>query len=259
MKYAIGPLLVLVSLIGLGLPEAIGGAPTTQPRLSAESNVDQILNALDVRGKTLSDFVADVSLTREDTVGGSSTVLKGKVSFQRKGPEDGRILVVFLQKISNDQIIPEDHRYLLDNGWFTERDAEVQKEIRRQVLKPGEKFDPLKLGEGLFPLPIGQDPAEVHRIFEVTKVPPAKDDPPNTVHVQLTPKAGTQYARDFSTIDVWISLANDMPIRIQTVDVNQTTMQTADLSNIRINAGLKASDFELPPLPSGWQSVQESM
>jgi hypothetical protein len=42
------------------------------------------------------------------------------------------------------------------------------------VLRPGEKVNLLKLGEGPFPLPIGQKRDDVKRQFDVTLAKPEK-------------------------------------------------------------------------------------
>jgi outer membrane lipoprotein-sorting protein len=234
-------------------------ATTQSTALSSSSTVDQILDALDARGQNFNDFTATVKLTDTDNSTGDSTNNDGTVLFQRKPGGDARIRVTFTKKERGDKIFDANHEYTLDNGWLVERDYQAKKEIRRQVLKPGEKVDPLKLGEGPFPLPIGQKKEDVKNIFDVTKIPPANDDPPNTVHLQLTPKPGTTYARDFKTIDVWVGTADAMPVRIQTLDLNETTIKTTDLSQVKINVGLTDKDFAEPTLPdSGWDQVTEN-
>ncbi|MGD1276375.1 MAG: hypothetical protein ABR964_04025 [Tepidisphaeraceae bacterium] len=231
--------------------------PATQPAaLTATSGIDQILDALDARGHNLQDFTAVVRLSDTDNSTGDSAATDGKVLFQRKGDGDARIRVAFNKKERGDQIFDVDHQYTLDDGWLVERDYQAKKEIRNQVLKPGQKMDLLKLGEGPFPLPIGQKKEDVKNLFDVGKIEPAKDDPTDTVHVRLTPRPQTQYARKFKTVDLWVDLASAMPRRIQTLDANETTIKTTDLSEVKINVGLADADFAQPALPnSGWDQI----
>jgi hypothetical protein len=233
--------------------------PSTQPALSPKSSVDDVLEALDARGKNMQDFTADVKLTETDAATGDATATDGQVLFQRKATGDSRIRVSFTKKEFGDRLQPENHQYLLADGWLVERDYDLKKEIRRQVVKPGEKIDPLKLGEGAFPLPIGQSKEDVKAQFDVMKIDPAKDDPPNTVHLQLTPKAGSKLAKDFKTIDIWVDDSSWMPQRIQTLDLNQTTIKTTDLSNVKINVGLGENDFAQPPMPPGSDQISEPL
>jgi outer membrane lipoprotein-sorting protein len=233
-------------------------AAATQPSaLTAASTVDQILDALDARGQNLADFSASVKLADENDATGDATISSGKLLFQRTPDGDTRIRIAFDKKQLDEKVFDQNHTYTLDAGWLTERDYDQRREIRQQVLKPGEKLDLFKLGKGPFPLPIGQKKEDVENIFDVTKVDPAKDDPPSSVHLRLTPKSGTQYAHDFSTVDVWVDLTTAMPVRIQTLDANQTTVKTTDFSSVKLNAGLSDADFHEPPLPSGWDEVTE--
>jgi outer membrane lipoprotein-sorting protein len=139
---------------------------------------------------------------------------------------------------------------------LVERDYNKKKETRTQVLKPGEKLDLFKLGVGPFPLPLGQKKEDVLNLFGVVKIAPDKTDPPGTVHLQLTPKKGTSFAKDFLTIDIWVDCATTMPRRIQTVDINNTSTRTTDLTNVKINAGVSDKDFQEPSLPGDWDLVE---
>ncbi len=244
-------------LIGLGLILQLAVASTQPAALSSRSTVDEVLDALDARGRSLQDFSAVVRLTDTDSMSGDSTINIGKVILQRKGEDDARIRIVFTEKQVGNKILPPvDHEYTLDNGQLIERDYQSKHETRQQILKPGQKLDLFKLGQGPFPLPLGQKKEDVLQIFGVQKIDPAKDDPPGTVHLQLTPKPGTPFARQFKTIDIWVETASDMPRRIQTEDVAEVTTKTTDLTNIKINGGASDRDFAEPPLPDGWDVVE---
>lgn len=225
--------------------------------LTQDSSIDDILLALQSRGQGLQDFVCNVRLTDTDTATQDSSASIGKVYFQKKPDGSARIRVSFDKRQAGDRIYNEPHEYLLDGQWLTELDAKNKKIIRRQILKPGEKINVLKLGEGPFPLPIGQDPADVKKQFDVTKVPPAKDDPAGTIHVRLVPKKDSQFAKRFHQIEVWIDPKADMPVRIETLDPNQTEDRTTDLSDVKVNAGVKDADFALPNPGPDWSTVVE--
>jgi outer membrane lipoprotein-sorting protein len=246
------PIFFLFLSLPVGCAASVASGPSTQSAsLSPKSSVDQILDALDARGENLQDFSAKVILTDTDDSSGDSTVNTGSVVLQRKGPDDARIRVAFTKRQVGDKIFHADHQYTLDNGILDDRDYLKKHENRTQVLKPGQKLDLFKLGEGPFPLPLGQK-----KLFDVAKIDPAKDDPPGTVHVRLTPKDGTQFASRFKTIDVWVDTVTAMPRRIQTDDINQTTTRTTDLSDVKINAGATDKDFAQPPVPPDWDVVE---
>ncbi|MGD0460982.1 MAG: hypothetical protein ABSB74_00695 [Tepidisphaeraceae bacterium] len=236
---------------------ATSAIPATQPAaLSTQSTADEVLDALDARGRSLQDFSASVNLTDSDNSTGDSTINIGQVVLQRKAEDDARIRVAFTQKQLGNKIFKVDHEYTLDNGLLIERDYQAKHETRQQILKPGQKLDLFKLGEGPFPLPLGQKRQDVLQLFGVRKIDPAKDDPPASVHLQLTPKPRTQFARQFKTIDIWVETASKMPRRIQTVDINEVTTRTTDLTDVKINSGATEQDFAEPPLPEGWDVIE---
>lgn len=248
-----GPPLVNPTGAKPAAPGASAGA------ISADSSVDSILDALDVRGQKLDGFVADVTLKEEDQIGLSST-RTGRVWYQRKSPEDARIRINFTQREDEKNIYDERVEYALDAGWLIDRDYQRKVEVKRQVLAAGEKINLLKLGEGPFPLPIGQKKEDVHRQFDVTKVKPNKNDPAGTVHLKLVPKEETPLADKFSEIDVWVDTKTHFPRRIGTADPENQNFKTTDLENVKINPqpGLGDRDFALERISDAdWQRSVE--
>jgi outer membrane lipoprotein-sorting protein len=236
---------------------------TAEVPLGPESTLDNILDALDARGKDLQDFSADVAVHTTDDRTGQDTAQLGKVTFQRRGDGDSRIRVAFDKKRITEgdgsKPVTQDQKldYVLDNGWLTDRDYQKKLEVRRQVLRPGQKMNLLKLGEGPFPLPIGQDKEEVKRQFEATKIESTKDDPEGTVHVKLVPKPNTTFAKRFKQVDVYVDGRTNMPRRIDTMEKGGTTRIT-DLTNVKLNGGAKDEDFALPNIDDkGWNRREE--
>lgn len=236
---------------------AAADRPAAGQTLTPDSSVDQILDALHEVGRDLKDFTADVRLMEKDLIAQDSSTRGGKVFYQKKADGDARLRVVFDTRTVGQAAQQEKLEYLLDNGWLVERNYRRQIQTRRQVLRPGEKINLLKLGEGPFPLPIGQEKQDVQRLFDVKKIAFAKDDPAGTIHVQLTPKADTQFERKFSQIDVWVEPQTHFPRRIQTMDKNQTALRTTDLESIQVNRGVKDADFALPPIKTGEWTLRD--
>lgn len=234
-------------------------AASSQPaqKLTANSSIEQILIALDTVGQNLHDFTAHVTLTEEDAAAGDSTSRTGIVYYQKQSDGNARIHIIFDTRTAGGATDHQKIEYLLANGALTDRDYVRKTEIVRQVLKPGEKIDLLKLGQGPFPLPIGQSPAQVHAEFDVTKPAAAKSDPPDTVHLRLIPKPDTQFADKFSAIDVYVDLKTNFPKRIDTIDSNQTIIRTTDLDLIGRNTGLNDKQFDLPSIGSDWNRRTE--
>ena len=233
-------------------------APPSDGKLSADSSLDEILDALDHRGEDLRSLAADVTLTETDAALGDDVRRSGSFALELRPDGSARSRVTFNDKVANNRRTQEKIEYLLDGPNLIDRTYRTKTQVTRQVLRPGERLNLLKLGEGPFPLPIGQDKEEVRRLFEVTKVESGAEDPPNTVHVKLAPKAGTQFADQFKSIDAWVDLADHMPKRIETVDANGVTLRRTDLSNVRVNENLADSAFALEKLPEGWTLLNEA-
>ena len=238
-----------------GSPARADGAPAAPTGVS----IDEVLDALDRQGDELKDFTADVALTETDELTKDAFTRSGTARFQKKPDGDARILVTFDKRKTDDRSVDERIEFLLEDGWLTERNYRKKSNVRRQVLKPGEKINLLKLGEGPFPLPIGQDKEDVKRMFAVEVIPAAPDDPAGTIHGRLKPKPDTQFERKFGAIEVWVDPKAQMPRRIETVDRNESTRQTTDLENVRTNVGLTDKDFTLPPAlaKDGWKLLDE--
>jgi outer membrane lipoprotein-sorting protein len=260
-KFTTGVLLASLCILAAPTPRASAAdappAPAATQPLSQDSSVDQILDALDNLGQKFKDFTADVRSTDTDGVTGDSTTNIGNVLFQRTAAHDARVRVHFTQKDNGGpNLLPEDHTYTLDQGVAVERDYKLKKQITTQILKPGEHMDLMKLG-GPFPLPIGQKKEDVQAIFDVTKIPAAKDDPPGTIHLQLKPKPDSQYSKQYQSVDIFVDLKTAMPRRIDTLDHNGTTQKSTELKNVKIDVGLGDQDFSEPKLPPGWVDVIE--
>ncbi|HEX2972543.1 MAG TPA: RpiB/LacA/LacB family sugar-phosphate isomerase [Tepidisphaeraceae bacterium] len=248
---------LLVTFLVVALAATL--AQAEQAPLNPGSSSDQILDALNAVGQNLKDFIASVSTSEADALSGDATTLTGVVNYQAKGPGDGRLRVLFDSKKVNDRVEPNARsEWLLDNGHLIERDYKKKLEVDREVLKPGQKMNLLKLGEGPFPLPIGQPREDVLKLFTVKKIEPAKDDLPGTTHIQLTPLPNTQFARQFKTIDVWVELKTSFPRRIEVYNKRSESTRTTDLTNVRVNSGLADKDFALAPV-QGWSIRKESL
>lgn len=227
--------------------------------LPATATSDDILDALHARGQNLKAFTANVSLDEIDALSGDTTTLVGKTLFQDKGDNDSRLLVAFTKKVINKKESEFKQIYLLDAGWLTDRDYKNKIEVKRQTLKPGQKINLIKLGEGPFPLPVGQPREEVLKMFDVKLIPPAKTDPENTLHITLSPKPQSQFERKFKEINVWVQTTTHFPIQIATTDKRETTERITHLNDITLNPQTKDADFTLDKIDDSWTKKTEEL
>ena len=75
--------------------------------------------------------------------------------------------------------------------------------------------------------------------------------------MQLTPKPGTQFARKFDAIDVWVDPKTHMPARIDTAQGE--TVRTTELKNFTVNPEppLTDADFTLPAIDEAKWDLHE--
>ncbi len=258
------PLIVLAALAPT--PEA-PLAPAAEPAAAPAApltNVDTALDTLYVAGKDLAAFSANVALTEEDAAVGTTTTRRGTVAYAKAPTPTAPTSPATKFRVSfttrqDDENPPRKERkdYLLDGPWLTDRDYRTKVEVRRQVLRPGESLNLFKLGEGPFPLPIGQEPTEVKKQFDVTPMPAElADDMPA---IRLTPLPGTKLARKFKVIEVWIDAKTGFPARIETMDNNETTHRTTELTDLKLGPAAIDADkpFQLEKVPDGWTLTEE--
>jgi outer membrane lipoprotein-sorting protein len=238
-------------------------AQTTAPQpvvLNAHSSVDDILQALYQRGQDLHDFTADVTKTDEDPITAKEIRYLGKIRYQRQTEDEVRIRVTFEhEKLGDNPVMAHHEEDELSDGKLVVQHYDSKLEDHFVIAKPGQKVNPLRLGEGPFPLPVGQEPQAVKKEFDVKLVPPDKDDPPHTVHAQLVPKNGTRLASKFKTVDVWVDTQTNFTPRIETGDTQGTKITTTELNHLKINSGLTDKDFQLPPPGSDWSIKTEEL
>lgn len=232
------------------VPPGAAMRPAAADVLAPDAPIDTILEALHARGLELRDFESDVSQTKTDAATGDGNTSAGRILYHKVDETNAQIRVIFETKDEGKGPRPYRREYLLDGPKLIERNYTSKKETTREVLKPGQKLNLFKLGEGPFPLPLGQDPDEVKRQFTVTQLPAANGVP----RIRLVPVENTRMANKFSQIDVSVDPTSHFPTHIETTDANKTEVLTTELKNLHVNpaGGIPPSDFVLPKVDADW-------
>lgn len=203
--------------------------PDAPPPIAPE--VDALLTKLEHAADDLQAFTADVLLVKYDPVMNRPEHTRGSVIYQVQAPADElaaprkRFSIRFdtLQEGSRRQAINQ--QFIFDGAWLVEIDADRRQFFKRQIVAEGETFDPLKLGEGPFPLPLGQPKADVLARFEVQLLGPPEELPlrglENVEGVRLVPKPGSKEADEFQHVDVYYDRDLRLPVGIETVSARQ--------------------------------------
>jgi hypothetical protein len=235
--------------------------PATNPAASGKT-LDQWLDALHDVGADLKAFTAHVSLTDYDVASNVASTRTGAIHYRVKDGA-GQIHISFVDR-QVDKIKYNDEKkdYLLVDNRLTERDFSAHKDIYRKIGEAGKKTNLLRLGEGPFPLPIGQDRADVLRLFDAKLMPPAKDDPENTVHIQLIPRQDNhQFGDKYASLEVWVDQTTHFPRKMTAVERDDAggNTHTTEITQLDLNSPAKDEDFILPPQNDpNWQIIDET-
>jgi outer membrane lipoprotein-sorting protein len=238
-------------------------APALAAPLTADSDVNQILDALHERGTDIRSLAADVKLsTVVEDLGDEPETRIGRLVLRRKADNDTQVRVAFDTREKKDKRFKEPMDFVITGQRMIQRDHAAKKETIRVIGKPGDKLDLFKLGQGPFPLPIGQPREDVLKAFDVKKVPLAdvvEKPEPAVAAIMLVPKEGSELRRKFQEISVTVR-PDGWPVDVKTIDSSSSpNVATARLENIRTNADVTDQEFALPPVPSDYKLVEEAL
>jgi hypothetical protein len=142
--------------------DAADAAPAVDPA------VDELLTKLETAAAELRDFSAKLRYDKWDPLTNRWEIRAGEILYEVKPDKTKRFAMLFETLITGNRKQDRHTHYIYDAGWLAEVDHERKQFIKRQIVAPGEEFDPFKLGEGPFPLPLGQARADVLRRFDVS-------------------------------------------------------------------------------------------
>ena len=100
----------------------------------------------------------------------------------RVGEPNPRFLIRFDKFIQEGIESREKQWHAFDGQWYIEVREKTETINKRQIVRPGEKLNVFKLGQGPFPLPFGQNKKDILDNFTVKLIrPDSPKDPPDTL------------------------------------------------------------------------------
>ncbi|MFZ4722857.1 MAG: LolA family protein [Phycisphaerales bacterium] len=230
----------------------VAGAPTFD-------SADALLEALERSTDDLRDVRADVVYDRLDAVTEDRERRMGRLVLAQSPDGARRFGILFDRCIdSAGHASPQVQRFAFGDGWLVEFDDVRKQCIARQLAPEGSRLDPLKLGEGPLPLPVGQRAEEVRRRFTVA-LAPAPDAPllkglTGVQGVVLVPRKGSGVDEDFEEVRVWYDTRSFVPAGV-VARLKGGDVKTVLLRNVVRNGGLDAASSAMLErgAPEGWQ------
>ena len=247
-------------------------APSTWKPGQPITTSDDLLAALENADAGFRSLQSDLrkTKTRSEIEGGGQLIYEGRVMF-RSDPatppnsKPQRMFQVDFTSLTADNVRrPEVRTFIFDGAWFVERQPDVKQIHKRRVVPPGETIDPLAIGEGPFPIPIGQKRERILQRFSA-ELRPADDFPdaaqpgvalpPNlkdTYQLKLIPRATAQESKQFHEIRIWYRKSDLLPRIARTID-RDDAINVFLLTNIKLNETLPPGAFDTT-VPPGWDA-----
>lgn len=262
-------------------PDAPAVTPVIEePAQPAAANpTDAILDELERADAAIKSLTAKVTYEKRFDLGGDTQTRWGRIAYtddkSSEGERQRRFGVHFDRLRVGSRLEQEQRSYLFDGVWFIEKrhnDSEISK---WRLLREGEKIDPLRIGEGRMPIPIGQRKQDILKRFAVElpaseeglETPEGEEDAPflalrthvnGTIQLKLVPIPGTEEARDLREIRLWyrkIDGAADGVTYLPTLarEVNRSLdVSTVRLSDVVANGAIDPADLDTTD-PEGWK------
>jgi hypothetical protein len=208
--------------------------------------IDETLQRLEAGAADLKAFTATIYYETYNDLLDRREIRTGEIIYRIQRSEDvardiTSFAVLFDALTIGQRRSERLKHYVFHDRWLAEIDHETRQFIKRELVPPGRQLDPLKLGEGPIPLPIGQAKSEVQARFDVS-LHPLPDEGPlarleNVDGLLLIPKAGTPEAQDYQRIELFYDRDTNLPIGINAIELNENR-KTVRLSNVQRNPDL---------------------
>ncbi|MBL0927265.1 MAG: hypothetical protein IBJ11_06380 [Phycisphaerales bacterium] len=280
-------------------PASAPAALTPASDASEFRTADDLLRALESADRDILTFEADLLYDRFFELQGDRHIRTGKLLFDvqrlmRVGPGAAdqppppprRTFVVDLDTLRIEGVERDDRQqWIFDGQWLIERREKEKQWTAREIARPGQDVDPLRLGEGPLPIPIGQRRDDIVARYEAALLPALEGldpaDPERALYAQaakgswqlrLTPRgrSGAGAADEFGEIRLWyvrLPAAADGSPGPLVPRLSRTKSRSGDeslvlLTNARVNAPGFPRDRltamqQRPDPAAGWQVQEE--
>lgn len=256
--------------------------------LSVFTTADELLAALEEADKGLKTLTADLIYDRTFATAGDQQSRKGKLYFIVGGAGGGdeangragvpsaaarKFAIHFDTIIIGGRTDTDPRQYIFDGQWLLEKYPKDKRATKRQVVPPGEKFDPLRIGEGPMPIPIGQKRADILGRYSATLLAAGEGLDANedkdliefvagAYQLKLVPRPERASEEKFTEIRLWYRADADgriLPRMAKTINaLAGEPGENGDESLVRLlgvvqNGAIPAGAIDTQ-IPDGWDS-----
>lgn len=257
-------LMKLVALLMVALAQAPSASPqpeaateppeTTEPAAEPTGShhfetAGELLDALERADRDIRVFSAQVQYVRIFELQADIQTRTGWLWFRTDPPakvdhvvpDENRpvrkrsVAVRFDKFVAGGRLDNQERLWIFDGEWLVEKDPTERQFIKRRMVRPGQVFDPLRVGEGPFFVPIGQRRSDMENFFHATlrdssvgleDKDPARDavfkqlaaKVEGMIQLELKPRAGVPEVDDFDLIRIWYDPKTLLPRASLSVD-----------------------------------------
>ena len=160
---------VLAVVVGVWLSVCAGAQPF--------ADAGELLDAVERSDEGIERLTAAMQYHRVFELAGDEQTRLGMLQFVNE-PAEGdrpatrRFAIRFDQVVVGDRRERDGRTFVFDGEWLIERIPSDKLMLKRQVAPPGAGFDPLKVGEGPLPIPLGQAKSDILERYDVTMPEP---------------------------------------------------------------------------------------
>lgn len=282
--------------LGLGAqPPAQPAAPPApsepKPVVQAEikvvdgaiSSADDLLSELERADENLRTLKASIVYTKTFATAGDTQERLGTLYFVGRSATgaDRKFGIHFDTLRVGSRQFNEPQIYVFDGIWLLEKRPAEKTATKRQIVPAGQKFDPLRIGEGPLPIPIGQRKDDILARYTAELLPaPDGLDPKldakliefvaNAFQLRLVPRADRVDKDKFAEIRLWYRPGPDgklLPRMARTrnsvaaedaaagAEGDETLVR---LINVELNVEIPADAADTTTPTSGWDvQIQE--
>lgn len=252
-------------------PPTIVLASDAAPEAEFES-AQALLEGLERADRGIETLTADIQYDKHFLLQGDTHRRRGQLLFQSRrdgsgGPPKRAFEIDFNSLRIGGRLEEDPETWIFDGRWLVEMHPEQKQFIKREIAGEGDRADPLAIGEGPMPIPIGQKADEVLRRYDARLAPIEEPFTPDeqdlaqfvsdTWQLVLTPRPGSGEDDKYKEIRIWYSKSGERRLLPR---MARTLSRAGDISyvqliNIETNVELPARAFDVTPPPASehWQ------
>ncbi len=249
-----------------------GAKPVPQGEFAS---AEDLLKALEDADRGMRSLTADIVYDKTIATVDARETRSGKLFFRSQG-QDRRFAIEFYTFVRSDGTVDDAPRsYVFDGQWLLDKNTREKRFTKKQVVPPGEKFDPLRIGEGPFPIPIGQKRDDILARYTAELLPAeegvAEKQLPlvkGSYQLRLVPRADRPDLDKFEEIRLWYRAdpkkedGRLLPRMARTVARSPEPGEEGDVSvvrliNVKLNEAISpiVLDTSTPPASEGWDGT----